>query len=178
MGTPRETLHQKEEAQANRFAAGLLMPKPWFVAQTDELGTPELAHLRVLASTYSVSMEAAANRYAELTHEICAFVFIRNGRIRYARPSKTFPPLAVRSGDAAPTDCQRGGLTAGSWTRADVGAWLRLSEMSRRPDLRLQVVDQSGGFQTVLLNMDAAVHEDDAEEADLIESYTPRFGRR
>lgn len=178
METGRETLHQKEEAQANRFAAGLLMPKPWFVAQTDDLGSPELEHLRVLSSTYSVSLEAAANRYAELSPEACAFVFIRNGRVRYARPSKTFPALAVRSGDAAPSDCQRGALIAGSWTRADSGAWLRSDTMNRRPDVRMQILDQTGGFQTVLLHMDAATYEDEAEEADLIDSYTPRFGRR
>lgn len=174
----RETLHQKEEAQANRFAAGLLMPKPWFVAQTDVFGPPELEHLRVLSSTYSVSLEAAANRYAELTPETCAFVFVRNGRIRYARASKTFPALVVRSGDAAPSDCQSGALIPGSWTRADACAWVRQDAGSRRPDLRMQMMDQSGGFQTVLLRMDATAYDDEIEEADLIESYTPTFGKR
>lgn len=178
MEARRETLHQKEEAQANRFAAGLLMPKPWFVAQTDGLGSPELEHLRVLSSTYSVSLEAAANRYAELTPETCAFVFLRNGRIRYTRPSKTFPVMAVRTGDAAPNECQRGGLIAGSWMRADASSWLRPNAGGRRPDLRMQILDQSGGFQTVLLHTGATIIDDDVEEADLIESYTPRFGRR
>lgn len=62
----RETLHQKEEAQANRFASGLLMPKPWFVAQTNGLGSPKIEHLRLLADTYGVSLEAAGNRYPNL----------------------------------------------------------------------------------------------------------------
>ncbi|MGI4878747.1 MAG: ImmA/IrrE family metallo-endopeptidase [Janthinobacterium lividum] len=178
METRRETLHQKEEAQANRFAAGLLMPKPWFVAQTDDLGSPLLEHLRLLAATYSVSMEAAANRYAELTPETCAFVFLRNGRIRYARPSRSFPALAVRSGDQAPTDYLRAAVIAGTWATADAAAWLRGDARSRKPRVGIQVIDQRDGFQTALLHIEESTREEDDELEDLIESYTPRFGRR
>lgn len=176
--TRRETSHQKEEAQANRFAAGLLMPKPWFVEQTDAFGAPAVEHLRALADTYDVSLEAAANRWAELTPEACAFVFLRNGRIRYARPSRTFPPLSVRFGEAAPTGCAPRPGVVRRPVRVAGSEWLRWDGRSRLPEIEMNVLDQANGFQTVLLHVDATTCDDDAEEADLIESYTPRFGRR
>lgn len=173
--TKRETLHQKEEAQANRFAAGLLMPKPWFVQQTDALGAPAVEHLRALADTYNVSLEAAANRWAELTPEACAFVFLRNGRVRYARPSRTFPLLAVRSGDAAPAGCAARAGVARRPVRVAGSDWLRSDDRSRHSEVEMQVLDQANSFQTVLLHVDAARDEEDDEERDLVESYRPRF---
>lgn len=169
----RETLHQKEEAQANRFAAGLLMPKPWFAAQTDGMGSPDVGHLRPLATTYDVSLEAAANRYAELSGETCAFVFVRNGRVRYARPSRSFPSLVLRAGDVAPTSSSTR-FGGGSWDRADPSDWIR-PERSRAPDLRMQVLDQANGFQTVLLHIDADDEEEAEEQDDLAQSYRARF---
>ena len=173
MENGRETLHQKEEAQANRFAAGLLMPKPWFAAQTDEMGSPDVSHLRPLASTYEVSLEAVANRYAELSAEACAFVFLRNGRVRYVRASRSFPMLALRTGDAVSIPPPR---IAGerSWTRVDASDWIR-SDRSRAPDLRIQALDQVNGFQTVLLHIDADDEEEAEEINDLVERYSVRF---
>ncbi|WP_375393495.1 ImmA/IrrE family metallo-endopeptidase [uncultured Sphingomonas sp.] len=171
----RETLHQKEEAQANRFASGLLMPKPWFVAQTDGLGPPRIEHLRSLADTYGVSLEAAGNRYAELTPEACAFVFLRNGRVRYARPSRTFPALGIRPGDAAPSDCAHSATGAARTDVATAADWLRPDPRPRQPFIRLQILDQVNGFQTALLHIDTAQQDDDEEEDDLVESYKPRF---
>ncbi|HEY0434549.1 MAG TPA: ImmA/IrrE family metallo-endopeptidase, partial [Chitinophagaceae bacterium] len=40
--TRRDTIHQRQEAEANRFAAGLLMPKPWFTRDMDELGDADV----------------------------------------------------------------------------------------------------------------------------------------
>lgn len=175
METRRETLHQKEEAQANRFAAGLLMPKPWFVQQTDELGTPAVVHLRALADTYDVSLEAAANRWAELTPEACAFVFLRNGQVRYARPSRTFPSLGPRPGDAAPSSCAPRTGVPRRPVRVAGSDWLRADGRTRPPDIEVHVLDQANGFQTVLLHVDVAREEEDEEERDLVESYRPRF---
>jgi len=171
MESGRETLHQKEEAQANRFAAGLLMPKPWFAGQIDDMGSPDVSHLRPLASTYEVSLEAVANRYAELCSEACAFVFLRNGRVRYARASRSFPTLVLRTGDAVSIPAA---ARATSWTRADASDWIR-PDGSRAPDLRIQVLDQANGFQTVLLHIDANDDEEAEELDDLVGRYQVRF---
>ncbi|WP_409410551.1 ImmA/IrrE family metallo-endopeptidase [Brevundimonas sp.] len=86
---------QRREAEANRFAAGILMPKPWFERDADRLGLPEVGHLRKLARSYDVSLEAAANRFVELTSTPCAVVFSYDGVVRYARSHVSFPRLAV-----------------------------------------------------------------------------------
>ena len=97
--------HQRREAEANRFAAGLLMPKPWFSRDMNRLGDADVAHVRVLAKQYGTSLEATSNRYCELTDDICAFVFAKDGVIRYVRPTSNFPRLSVRTGDPLPADC-------------------------------------------------------------------------
>ena len=169
----RETHHQKEEAQANRFAAGLLMPKPWFVAQTDEMGAPDMSQLHALASTYGVSLEAAANRYADLTPEACAFVFMKDGRIRYSRPSRSFPPMTVRRGEQAPSSAMLG---SHYWSPAVASDWLRL-DRGRTPDLQVQVLTQKNGFRTVLLRIEDFVEDDAEEEEDTVDRFRNRFSR-
>lgn len=170
--TRRDTLHRQEETQANRFSAGLLMPKPSFKAHVEGMGAPDVSHLDLLANTYDVSREAVANRYAELTPEMCAFVFLKDGRIRYSRPSKDFPAMSVRSGDPVPQPIPRGSL--GAVTASD---WLQPTWTGRAPSIFAQQVDQSAGHATVLLHIGTRELEDSAEEDELIASYTPRFRR-
>lgn len=170
--TRRDTIHRQEEAQANRFSAGLLMPKPSFKTQVEEMGAPDVSHLQLLADTYDVSREAAANRYVELTPEMCAIVFMKDGRIRYSRPAKDFPALSVREGDPSPQPIPRGSLRP--VTASD---WLRPTWRGRAPALLAQQLDQANGHATVLLHLETDGYEDAEEEDDLIASYTPRFGR-
>lgn len=98
MGERRiETLVQRQETQANRFAAGMLMPRPWFVSDMRELGDADVEHVKTLAKRYETSVEATVARYVELTDDCCAFVFAKDGIIRYTRATKDFPLLSVRS---------------------------------------------------------------------------------
>jgi Zn-dependent peptidase ImmA (M78 family) len=64
--TRRETIHQRQEAEANRFSAGLLMPRPWFIRDMRAMGEADVTHIQRLADVYNVSLEACANRYVEL----------------------------------------------------------------------------------------------------------------
>lgn len=168
----RDTLHRQEEAQANRFSAGLLMPKPSFKAHVEGMGAPEVGHIGLLADTYDVSREAVANRYVELTAGMCAIVFTKGGRIKYACASKDFPILSIRAGDAAPAPLPRTSLGP-----VDASDWLKATWRGRPPSLFAQQVDQSNGHATVLLHIDTLDFEAAEEEDDLIESYTPRFRR-
>jgi Zn-dependent peptidase ImmA (M78 family) len=79
--------HRRRESEANRFAAGLLMPKPWFSRDMDRLGDADVTHVSALAKQYCTSLEATSNRYCELTDDVCAFVFIKDRVIRYIRPT-------------------------------------------------------------------------------------------
>lgn len=70
----RDTPARKAEMHANRFAAGLLMPKPLFVASVEELGKPTVTHLPDIAAAYDVTLEAAATA-TPISHRRCAHFF-------------------------------------------------------------------------------------------------------
>ncbi len=174
----RDTAHRKEEMQANRFAAGLLMPKPWFNAFVDGLGKPMVTHLPAIAAAYEVSLETAASRYVDLTQSMCAFVFIKDGVMRYARRSRAFPPISIRPGDPAPLDV----LSALpndriAWTPADVREWIEVPRDVRPPKLTLQILTKENGFQLVMLFVNAAAERRADEEEAKMATQSPRFGR-
>ena len=174
----RDTAHRKEEMQANRFAAGLLMPKPWFAAFVDGLGKPAVAHLPVIAAAYRVSLDAAASRYADLTPIMCAFLFVKDGILRYARPSRSFPPLAIRPGDPSPTAGASGAPTPRSgWQPAEPRDWIALSRGQRPPTLTMQILSKDNGFQLVMLFVNAAAERRADEEEEKSATESPKFGR-
>lgn len=174
----RDTPHRKEEMQANRFAAGLLMPKPLFAAFVDGLGKPTVTHLPAIAAAYDVTLEAAASRYVDLTQAMCAFVFIKNGVVRYARPSRSFPTLSIRAGDAAPPAI----LSAApkdkiAWLPADVRDWVPMSRNVRPPKLTMQIFRKENGFQLVMLFANAAAERRADEEDEKQATQNAKFGR-
>lgn len=174
----RDTERRKEEMQANRFAAGLLMPKPWFLGVVDTLGKPSVAHLTTLASTYGVTSEAAASRYADLMPGMCAFVFVKDGVVRLIRASRSFPALAIAPGDAAPATILAalpGDRIA--WSPADVRDWLQLARDARPPKLSQQILSKPNGFQFVMLSINAAAERRADEEAEKAALTNPKFGR-
>lgn len=174
----RDTPHRKEEMQANRFAAGLLMPKPLFASFVADLGKPAIAHLPTLAAAYGVTLEAAVTRYADLTQTTCAFVFIKDGRVRLTRPSRSFPALSVRSGDPAPAAVGSAApKEETAWVPADVRDWLSIARDVRQPRLAFQTFRKANGFQLVMLYVDAAAERRADEEAEKLANERPRFGR-
>lgn len=83
------------EAEANAFAAELLMPAQ-LVRRRCEVSPVSLDYARDIAATYRVSLVAAALRFVELTSERCAVVFSRAGRVVWAARSDTFVPFIER----------------------------------------------------------------------------------
>ncbi len=83
------------EAEANAFAAELLMPAQ-LLRQRCEVSPVSLEHARSIADVYRVSLVAAALRFVELTSERCAVVFSRAGRVIWAARSDTFVPFIDR----------------------------------------------------------------------------------
>jgi Zn-dependent peptidase ImmA (M78 family) len=174
----RDTPHHKEEAQANRFAAGLLMPKPLFTAFVDTLGKPTVTHLPAIAATFDVGLEFAASRYVDLTQSTCALLFIKKGVVRYARPSRSFPALSIQPGDPAPPVAEAGDPAARNvWISAKVRDWLVMSRDIRPPKLTIQVAGKEGGVLLVMLFIDAAAERRADEEAEKLATERPKFGR-
>lgn len=59
--------HRRQEAEANRFAAGLLLPAPHFRKDLEKLKSPDLQHVFDLRKRYDASIEATARRYSEMS---------------------------------------------------------------------------------------------------------------
>jgi Zn-dependent peptidase ImmA (M78 family) len=171
----RATPEQKREAEANRFSAGLLMPKPMFKKDMDALGSADVTHIRSLSDLYDVSMEASANRYVELSAERCAVLFSRDGVVRYARSSRDMAGLGVRAGDRLPANS----LTAltkaigepTDWENLSGSIWLKSEWGQRTPPILEQCLVQANGFRLTLL----CVNEAEADERDEDEALEGRW---
>lgn len=175
----RDTPAHKREYEANRFSAGLLMPKPMFVKDVDALGSADVTHAKTLSDLYNVSLEATANRYAELTADSCAFIFSKDGLIRYARASRSMPPLGIRSGDQLPsaslTARTRAVNTPTMWEATVGSLWLHSDWNNPAPPVLEQCIVQSNGYRVTLLYVDQEEVEQREEKEELERSWTPRF---
>ncbi|MCE7797135.1 ImmA/IrrE family metallo-endopeptidase [Sphingobium sufflavum] len=174
----RDTPHRKEEMQANRFAAGLLMPKPLFVPFVDGLGKPTVTHLPTIAAAYDVTLEVAASRYVDLTHATCALVFCKDGVVRFSRPSRSFPPLSIGTGDTVPPAVRAATPDDKiAWQETEVRDWIEMSRNVRAPKILMQILSKANGFQLVLLFVNAAAERRADEEAEKMATQSPKFGR-
>ena len=158
------------------------MPKPWFERDADQLGLPDVGHVRKLARSYDVSLEAAANRFVELTSTPCAIVFSYGGVVRYARSHVNFPRLAVEWKSRLPSDCAtkvkpNTGVSAPSdWIEMDGTIWLQHDWGRPAPRVLEQVLRQANGYAvTMLLVADGPTDEEDEEEDDLVARWSPRL---
>lgn len=174
--------NRKREAEANRFAASLLMPQKHFAGDIRSLRAPETSHIVKLASDYVVSKEAAARRYTDLCDHVCAVVFSYQGRIRYATKTGTFPFIVPSKDDPIPRDSitSRPVGTPGElseWSTVDTEAWIGTVRL-RGKVMCEQFFEQANGYRLTMLTIEDAVEEDEPDEdADLEESWTPRHRR-
>ena len=85
------------ETAANDFASELLMHKPWFVEFTEnkKFNTKLLSEC---AEYFSVSLSAAAFRYAEIGYTPSSIIMSTNGIVRWSSISKYFPYNFIRNG--------------------------------------------------------------------------------
>jgi len=179
----RDTTHRKQESEANRFAAGLLMYKPRFARDIDLLGDADVSHVITLSKQYGTSVEATANRYVDLSEDTCAFVFSKDGVVRYARPKRGFPQLAVRKGDRLPDACYSHQAPATplraptDWAELDGSVWLQTEFGKPVPAILEQSMRQRDGYQVTLLIALIADDEDVAEEKELEDSWRIGFRR-
>lgn len=180
----RDNLHRRQEAEANRFAAGLLMPRDWFSRDLERLGDADVTHVQRLAKRYGTSLEATGNRYTDLSPDACAFVFSKDEEIRYLRPTTNFPTFAVKRGERLPSGCaslRAPALplrVATSWSEIDGSVWLRTKWGERTPKVFEQSMRQSDGFQVSLLFVDTAEIEAEDEDEEVNRSWQVRFHKR
>lgn len=153
-GTGRDKRHGME-AQANEFAASILMPRSHLMGQSFMRGSPELARILALQQLCNVSKEAAARRYVELHGDDFAIVFSKDGRLKYSLRGGDFPWLDVRPGQ----EIFRETLTRGfegvegaisEQVDSDSSWWLNDRDASQWT-LWEEVLVQQNGFRMTLL---------------------------
>lgn len=95
---------RRMEAEANRFAALLLIPPPVLRAELKAIRHPDVSDIVRLAKLFDVSKDAMARAYADYTRQAIAIAVIRNGRVlRTYRNVANFPALAVWRGQPVPS---------------------------------------------------------------------------
>lgn len=80
----------KQEIEANQFAANLLMPENFFMSYLHEDHTLDFNFIGRLADEFSTTLTATSIRYAELTPEPCAVVISENNKIKWYKKSNSF----------------------------------------------------------------------------------------
>lgn len=179
------------ELEADHFAAGLLMPSGLFkraVGRRD----PGLATIEAIAADCQTSLTATAIRYAELTDDAVAVIISTGQTIDYcflSEAMKSLPELSwLRKGHLLPKGTETARLNADAArirnsdravNEIDVMDWLG----GRRSAVVTEEVLGLGRYGKTLTVLSSASigHEDEIEvgddEAELIESWTPRFHR-
>lgn len=161
--------YQKQEQQANQFAAGLLMPKYKLKACLRE--APNLEHIISLASDLKVSKETAAQRYVAMHDDNIAIVFSKNRIVRYWAKPACFPRVKVWNNgtlDHLGASIENKRLTCIDEAAPD--DWL--ADMARG-SLQVQTLFQDNGYAMTLLHLEGL---DDDEDDGLEDSYE-RFSR-
>ncbi len=179
------------ELEADHFAAGLLMPEQPFRKEIDRR-EPGLAAIEAIADLCVASRTAAAIRYAEVGDAATAVIMSTGGVVDYCFMSeamKSLPKLDwLRKGIKVPlgtvtatlaSDPRR--VAAGERVKgeADVREWLGgpTSAVVKEESLGLGAY---GKVLTILTSTRIGQElepDDDEEEQDLIERWTPRFKR-
>ena len=100
--TREKDRRKRIEAEANRFAATLLMP-PQRVRAAMASREPDLREIVQLSKTFAMSKEAMARTYVEVSRETIAIIILQHGKIRRVyRCDRDFPRIAPWIGQAVP----------------------------------------------------------------------------
>ena len=180
--------HDRYEIEADRFSAGFLMPRHLFFPALERAGKG-LGAIETLALLCKTSLHATAIRYTQCTRDPVAIVISMGSRIDHCFMSsalKERPGIDwLRKREAIP----RGTAThAFNQDPSNVTRAVRVEESarlqqwfggSRHLEISEDVVGlgRYGKTLTVLYDIDLPEPEDEADEAALLESWTPRFKR-
>lgn len=143
------------EAQANEFAACLLMPRSQLAALPFMKGSPEIARILALQNLCQVSKESAARRYLDLHGDDFAVVFSKDGKFNYCVRGGDFPSVELAKGQGLFRDsvtCQFDGDDGeiSDQEESDSYWWLRDKD-ARRWNVWEEVLAQAQGYKMTLL---------------------------
>ena len=152
------------EAEANIFAAELLMPPKEFKRRLRAAGGPSVDALISLCNDFGVSKMAGGRRMTQLADDPCAVVVSRNGVIHQLYRHGDFPFIGLKTGMSVPRDAQVLTFKESPGSISDVdetepSGW-QLRER-RRLELYEQVLVQVEGWGITLLTAEVEDQEDD-----------------
>ena len=159
---------RRMEAEANRFAALLLMPPPMLRAELQRIRQPNVTDIIRLARLFDVSKDAMGRAYADYSREAVAIVVIRNGKVmRHYRNVRTFPFISVSTGQSVPVGSlyHSIGLRPGEASpteECERGIWIGERDEHRVGTLTEQLLGQENGFSLLMLL--AELKEEDEDE--------------
>ena len=165
LDTKDQDRRRRMEAEANRFAALLLMPPPRLRAELQQIRSPDVTDIGRLAKLFDVSKDAMARAYVDTSREAVAVIVIRDGRVlRYYRNDRHFPWIAAQQGMLVPDQSayHLGMRYPGAVSQAeecDPEVWLGSSAARKVEVLTEQVLEQQNGHALVMLH--AELCEDD-----------------
>lgn len=161
-----EDRRRRIEAEANRFAALLLMPPPLLRHELQQIRRPDVADIVRLAQLFDVSKDALARAYVDYSREAVAIVVIRHGVVARAyRNPKHFPWLAVSRGALVPGESV---FHTGATPPADgsvveqcqTDLWLGEADARKVESLTEQVLHQQNGYALLMLHADLRDEEE------------------
>lgn len=144
------------EAEANRFAAALLMP-PRGVRKGITSPRPNLLEVLRLAREFGVSKEAMARTYIEAQHEAIAVLVLDRGRLARVYRHTDLPWIEAGVGQSVPANSLGCGhqIQPGEMSgveECDPELWFNDRSAARVALLTEQVLGQANGFAMLLLH--------------------------
>lgn len=164
------------EAQANEFAANILMPEKPLRSISKLWGSPQIQAIIDLQSICNVSKEASARRFLDLHGDPCAVVFTRDSKVRYHLSRGDFPCADLSHGQPIHRKTLTSTFTGSPGAvseqeEADPHLWLNEREASKW-NLWEEVLVQQNGYRMTLLVAEKNRYEQDQKFEN---HWTPRF---
>lgn len=178
----------KYEMEADRFAAGFLMPRHLFFPALEKAGVG-LAAVESLSSLCKTSMHATAIRFAQCSRDAVAIVISQGGVIDHCFMSESLKQISgidwLKKHEGVPRNTP---TFTFNQVRTNVQHSARVSEASNLQDWfgghrSIEISEdilglgRYGKTLTVLYDINVPEPEDEEDEKALVESWTPRFKR-
>lgn len=180
--------NDRYEIEADRFAAGFLMPRHLFFPALQKSGQG-LAAIERLATLCETSLHATAIRYTQCARDPVAVVLSIGNRIDHCFMSESLKALGgidwIRKREAVPRNTP---TFAFNQDDENVRRAVRIEDISNLQDWfgghrSIEVSEdviglgRYGKTLTVLYDIDLPSEDEEEDEAALVESWTPRFRR-
>lgn len=163
--TKDQNAYKKMEAQANEFAALVLMPPPRirnFIAKFKEPDTSNIVDLR---DQFDVSTEAAARSYVTYHSEPVAVVIVKDRKVMRSYRNNDFPFITALNGTPVPGTSNLYGppATTGNMQECVSATWFD----NAKARLYEQIHWQKDGYALILLWAELPDEEDHDEYGEM-----------